>query len=108
MTLFYAFAQLSVVHLLFLVQIYRFCIVGLDARQLRKNIRRKKKKDKIQNKINVNNGGLQSWMMLKGLYMEGLIFRILRCPKYEERLQLKCEALSQLFQHMTLITVQCF
>ena len=51
---------------------------------------------------------LRSWMMLKGLYMEGLIFGILRYPKYKERQQLKCEALSQLFQHMTLITVQCF
>lgn len=47
-------------------------------------------------------------MMLKGLYMEGLILGILRYPKYEERQQLKCEALSQLFQHMILITVQCF
>ena len=51
---------------------------------------------------------LRSWMMLKGLYMEGLIFGILRYPKYEERQQLKCEVLSQLFQHMILITVQCF
>ena len=39
-----------------MVQIYRFCPVRLDAGQLRENIRRKKK-DKIQNKINVNNGG---------------------------------------------------
>ena len=51
---------------------------------------------------------LRSWMMLKGLYMEGLIFGSLRYPKYEERQQRKCEALSQLFQHMILITVQCF
>ena len=35
---------------------------------------------------------LRSWMMLKGLYMGGLIFGILQYPKYEERQQLKCEA----------------
>ena len=51
---------------------------------------------------------LRSWMMLKGLYMEGLIFGILRYPKYEERQQRKCEALSQLSEHMFLITVQYF
>ena len=28
---------------------------------------------------------LRSWMMLKGLQMEGLIFGILPYPKYEER-----------------------
>lgn len=81
-------------HLLFPVQIYRFCILGFDAGQLRENIRRKKKKDKIQNKINVNNGGAA-----KLDDAEGLIFGILRYLKYEERQQLKCEALSQLFQH---------
>lgn len=51
---------------------------------------------------------LRSRMMLKGLHMEGLIFGILRYLKYEQWQQLKCEALSQLFQHTTLITVQCF
>ena len=76
--------------------------MGLDAGQLRENIRRKKE-DKIQNKINVSNGGAS-----KLDDAEGLIFGILRYPKYEERQQRKCEALSQLFQHMILITVQCF
>ena len=47
-------------------------------------------------------------MMLKGLYMEGLIFGILRYLKYGEQQQFKCEAFSQLFKHMTLITVLCF
>ena len=73
-TLFYAFAQLSVVHLLFLVQIYRFCIVGLDAGQLRENIRRKKK-DKIQNKINVNNEGASKLDDAEGLIHGRAYFR---------------------------------
>ena len=40
--------------------------MGLDAGQLRENIRRKKK-DKIQNKINVNNGGASKLDDAEGL-----------------------------------------
>ena len=48
--------------------------MGLDAGQLRENIRRKKK-DKIQNKINVNNGGASKLDDAEGLTNGRAYFR---------------------------------
>ena len=54
------------------------------------------KKGKIQTKINVNNGGASKLVDAEGLIHGRAYFQNFTV------------SLSQLFQHMTLITVQCF